>query len=107
MTKIIVTIELDEELNEGEYNGIKHSILFYKGSKPVADDRREAIRTEYRELLSRAKTITQHQSGWVMMIDFATLDDSKRAHDLNDEMFITSSVHPSQIAQALEAIFTY
>jgi len=87
------------------HNGIAHSVLQSDGSKPLSNERREELRAEYRLLLDRANQVTAHKSGWCAMIEWESNKDSERAEEIRNEMFITGSVHPSQIAAALSAIF--
>jgi hypothetical protein len=87
------------------YNGIAHSIFAYKGTKPVTDERREELRAEYRAILDRAKEVTAHRSGWVRMMDFGSKADSKRAEEINNEMFISGPCPAYKIPEALALIF--
>lgn len=86
------------------YNGIAHSVLQFDGSRPLTPERRAELRAAYCILLDRATIIRVHDSGWVAHLKFATPEDGALANAIEEEMFIRSSVHPSQIENALRAI---
>jgi hypothetical protein len=75
---------------------IRHTIFEYEPTQSgLSTSDRDAMRDMYRELLSRAKHITTHKSGWVCMIEWANIEDADFADWLTGCYFLQRTGVPS------------